>query len=105
MQIEHIAVIGAGQMGTGIAQVAAAAGFQVQLLDVDEKLAVRAKERIDGALAGQVKKGKLEDKVRIETVADARGDRPWAPKPRATEPPPDWGDDDDRPTRKPRRHR
>jgi len=69
MQIEHIAVIGAGQMGTGIAQVAAAAGFQVQLLDVDEKLAVRAKERIDAALAGQVKKGKLEDKVRTETVA------------------------------------
>jgi len=69
MQIEHIAVIGAGQMGTGIAQVAAAAGFQVQILDVDEKLAVRAKERIDGALASQVKKGKLEDKVRAETVA------------------------------------
>ena len=69
MQIEHIAVVGAGQMGTGIAQVAAAAGFQVQLLDVDEKLAVRAKERIDAALAGQVKKGKLEDKVRVETVS------------------------------------
>jgi 3-hydroxybutyryl-CoA dehydrogenase len=69
MQIEHIAVVGAGQMGTGIAQVAAAAGFQVQLLDVDEKLAVRAKERIDAALASQVKKGKLEDKVRLETVS------------------------------------
>lgn len=69
MQIEHIAVIGAGQMGTGIAQVAAAAGFQVQLLDVEEKLAIKAKERIDAALAGQVKKGKLDDKVRAETVA------------------------------------
>ena len=69
MQIEHIAVIGAGQMGTGIAQVAAAAGFSVQILDVDPKLALRARERIDGALAGQVKKGKLEDAARVQTVA------------------------------------
>jgi 3-hydroxybutyryl-CoA dehydrogenase len=69
MQIEHIAVIGAGQMGTGIAQVAAAAGFQVQILDVDEKLALRARERIDAALAGQVKKGKLEEQVRVQTVS------------------------------------
>ena len=29
-------------------------------------------------------------KVRIETVADARGDRPWSSKPRTTEPPPRW---------------
>jgi competence protein ComEC len=45
-----------------------------------------------------------DGKVRIETVADARGDRPWAPKWRQKEPPVDWGDDDDdRP--RPRRRR
>jgi 3-hydroxybutyryl-CoA dehydrogenase len=56
-------------MGTGIAQVAASAGFQVRLLDVDEALARRACQRIDSALAAQVKKGKLEDSVRADTVA------------------------------------
>lgn len=67
--IESIGVVGAGQMGTGIAQVAASAGFKVRLLDVDEGLAKKACERIDSALANQVKKGKLEDHVRHETVA------------------------------------
>jgi competence protein ComEC len=42
----------------------------------------------------------IEDaQVRVETVADARGDRPWAPKSRAAAPPPGWGDDDYRPRR------
>ena len=44
-----------------------------------------------------------DGKVRIETVADARGDRPWAPKLRATEPPPEWYDEEARP--KPKRRR
>jgi competence protein ComEC len=35
-----------------------------------------------------------DGKVRIETVSDARGDRPWAPKSRQTEPPVDWGNDE-----------
>jgi 3-hydroxybutyryl-CoA dehydrogenase len=69
MAIESIGVVGAGQMGTGIAQVAASAGFQVRLLDVNESLAEKACARIDSALATQVKKGKLDDKVRRETVA------------------------------------
>jgi competence protein ComEC len=44
-----------------------------------------------------------DGKVRIETVADARGDRPWASSTRATEPPPSWGNGDDRPRRRWRR--
>lgn len=69
MAIESIGVVGAGQMGTGIAQVAASAGFNVRLLDVNEALAKKACERIDAALATQVKKGKLDDAVRRETIA------------------------------------
>ena len=69
MAIESIGVVGAGQMGTGIAQVAASAGFQVRLLDVNEALAEKACARIDSALATQVKKGKLDDSVRRETIA------------------------------------
>ena len=69
MAIVNIGVVGAGQMGTGIAQVAASAGFNVRLLDVNEGLAKKACERIDSALATQVKKGKLEDSVRRETTS------------------------------------
>jgi 3-hydroxybutyryl-CoA dehydrogenase len=69
MAIESIGVVGAGQMGTGIAQVAASAGFNVRLLDVNEALAKKACARIDAALATQVKKGKLEDSVRLETMS------------------------------------
>jgi competence protein ComEC len=43
-----------------------------------------------GAYALTIKDGK----VRIETVAEARGDRPWAQRSGATVPPADWGDDD-----------
>ena len=68
MTIERIAVIGAGQMGTGIAQVAAQAGFTVRLLDVDPALAQAAVQRISAALSGQVKKGKLEERVQVETM-------------------------------------
>ncbi|MEY4575522.1 MAG: hypothetical protein RL701_225 [Pseudomonadota bacterium] len=69
MSIERIAVVGAGQMGTGIAQVAAQAGFTVRLLDVDAALAQAAVQRINQALGAQVKKGKLEERVQVETVA------------------------------------
>lgn len=69
MAIESIGVVGAGQMGTGIAQVAASAGFQVRLLDVDEAVAKKACARIDAALANQVKKGKLDDSVRQQTLS------------------------------------
>jgi 3-hydroxybutyryl-CoA dehydrogenase len=69
MEIQRIGVVGAGQMGTGIAQVAAQAGLDVQLMDLDLRLAQAAIDRIDRALAGQVKKGKLDDGVRIATLA------------------------------------
>jgi 3-hydroxybutyryl-CoA dehydrogenase len=69
MDIERIGVIGAGQMGTGIAQVAAQAGLSVQLLDVDPEVAKAAVKRIDNALSGQVKKGKLDDAVRVATLS------------------------------------
>jgi 3-hydroxybutyryl-CoA dehydrogenase len=75
MEIERIGVVGAGQMGSGIAQVAAQAGLAVCLLDRDEKLASGAKQRIERALAAQVSKGKLDAQTcsqvlaRIETAA------------------------------------
>jgi 3-hydroxybutyryl-CoA dehydrogenase len=60
-QIERIGVIGAGQMGTGIAEVAALAGYQVRLLDVGQAQLDQAIERIDSHLERRVSKGTLED--------------------------------------------
>jgi 3-hydroxybutyryl-CoA dehydrogenase len=52
-------VIGAGQMGQGIAQVAAQTGCRVPLLDASPELAEQGRKRIERAVARQVEKGKL----------------------------------------------
>lgn len=54
-----ICVCGAGTMGSGIAQVAAAAGFATILFDAYEEAVQRAKEKLEKDLATLVKKGKL----------------------------------------------
>ncbi len=59
MVIERMAVVGAGQMGSGIAQVAAQAGIEVVLADASPELARKGVERLGGALAKLVEKGKL----------------------------------------------
>jgi 3-hydroxybutyryl-CoA dehydrogenase len=59
MTVKQIFVAGAGQMGAGIAQVAAQAGYQVILWDVTHELAQRGLSGIDRFLARAVEKGKL----------------------------------------------
>ena len=62
--IETVAVIGAGQMGSGISQTVAANGKKVLLADIDLATAEKARENIDRALGKLVGRGKIE-------VADA----------------------------------
>ena len=57
---ETVAVIGAGQMGSGIAQTVAMHGTQVLLADVDLATAQASHKGIDAALGKLVGKGKLE---------------------------------------------
>ncbi len=64
-----VAVIGAGVMGAGIAQVAAQAGHPVQLMDLREGAAAAAIAQIGKALDGLVAKGRLEAAER-EAVMD-----------------------------------
>jgi len=59
MAIETMAVVGAGQMGSGIAQVAAQAGLKVILADASGDLAKRAVDKLGATLAKLVEKGKL----------------------------------------------
>jgi 3-hydroxybutyryl-CoA dehydrogenase len=64
-----VAVIGAGTMGAGIAQVAAAAGHRVLLYDTEPTAPTKAEERIAGALARAVDKGRLAPEERERTLA------------------------------------
>jgi 3-hydroxybutyryl-CoA dehydrogenase len=58
-EIKTIAVIGAGQMGSGIAQVAAGKGLNVILCDASADLAKKSKDRIGKILGKLVAKGKM----------------------------------------------
>jgi 3-hydroxybutyryl-CoA dehydrogenase len=66
--IRRIAVIGAGQMGRGIAQVAASAGIDVVLSDVSAELADKAKQSIGAVLARLVEKAKITEDDRKGTL-------------------------------------
>ncbi len=63
-EIRHIFVVGAGTMGSGIAQVAATSGYQVTLMDVDPDQLTRALQVIDKSTAKLVSKGKLSEEQR-----------------------------------------
>jgi len=57
---ERVAVIGAGQMGNGIAHVFAQNGFDVVMIDVSAEALERGKGTIAGNLDRQIKKGTLQ---------------------------------------------
>lgn len=59
MSIKTVLMVGAGFMGTGIAQVAAAAGYRVLLWDVKKELAESALGRMSRSLEERVAKGKM----------------------------------------------
>ncbi|MCL2337612.1 MAG: 3-hydroxybutyryl-CoA dehydrogenase [Firmicutes bacterium] len=64
MEIKKVMVIGAGQMGSGIAQVAAAAGYEVILNDIKDEFVQRGLGIIEKNLGRDVAKGRLEESVK-----------------------------------------
>ena len=74
--MKTIGIIGAGQMGNGIAHVCALSGYDVRLLDVNPEALPKALNTISGNLDRQVARGKIkaEDKEkalkRITTGTD-----------------------------------
>ncbi len=72
MTIERMAVVGAGQMGGGIAQVAAQAGISVTLVDATPELAGKALSRLGTALQKLVDKGKLTAEQRSAILGRIR---------------------------------
>lgn len=69
MDIQKIGVIGAGQMGNGIAHVMALAGFDVVLNDVDKQALDKAVDAVNANLSRQASRGKISD----EQVQEALG--------------------------------
>jgi 3-hydroxybutyryl-CoA dehydrogenase len=83
MEIRTLGVVGGGQMGGGIAHVAAAVGLMVTLVDVEERFLEKARAAIEKNLDREVAKGKrtadekaaalalLSATTRLEALADA----------------------------------
>ncbi len=69
MSIERVGVIGAGQMGSGIAEVSAKAGADVLVYEPTEKLVDAGRERLTGSLERAASKGKLSESDRDATLA------------------------------------
>ena len=67
--IDDVAVIGAGQMGNGIAHVFAAAGFDVAMIDVSDAALQRGLSTIEKNLERQVKKGAIDASAKDATLA------------------------------------
>ena len=61
MNISKVAILGAGTMGLGIAQVSALAGYEVLLYDIHGDALKKAAEKIDQNLAKGVEKGKVSE--------------------------------------------
>ncbi|APH03345.1 3-hydroxybutyryl-CoA dehydrogenase [Bacillus weihaiensis] len=69
MTIQKIMVVGAGQMGAGIAQVCAMSGIEVVLHDIKEEIVEKGMLAIDKQLQRQVEKGKLTKELKEETLS------------------------------------
>ncbi|HET7633054.1 MAG TPA: 3-hydroxybutyryl-CoA dehydrogenase [Gemmatimonadaceae bacterium] len=66
---ERIAVLGAGQMGNGIAHVFAQAGYPVSMIDISQAALAKGRETISRNLDRQVKKGTLQPADKDATLA------------------------------------
>ncbi|MHC5012846.1 MAG: 3-hydroxyacyl-CoA dehydrogenase family protein, partial [Planctomycetota bacterium] len=68
MAIQNVGVVGCGLMGSGIAQIAAGAGHQVVVREIDEALLAKGRGRVEKFLGKAVEKGKLDPAVRDDIL-------------------------------------
>ncbi len=73
MEIKKVCVLGAGIMGAGIAQVAAEAGFQVAMRDIEDRFVEKGLSTIKGNLDRAVSKGKLAAEEAASVLARVQG--------------------------------
>jgi 3-hydroxybutyryl-CoA dehydrogenase len=70
--IERVGVVGAGLMGAGIAEVAAKAGTDVTVCDINEAAVSAGRSRIETSLQKAVRAGKLDDDAAMAALAHVR---------------------------------
>ena len=73
MDIKMIGVLGAGSMGNGIAQVAAQAGYQVVMRDIEDHFVENGLKAIEKFLAKSVEKGKMTEGQKKDVLGRIRG--------------------------------
>jgi 3-hydroxybutyryl-CoA dehydrogenase len=78
MAIRTVGVLGCGLMGSGIAQISAAAGFKTFVLEVDDGVLRKGLGRVDKFLSDGVAKGKVSADVRDKTLANLQGTTSYA---------------------------
>jgi 3-hydroxybutyryl-CoA dehydrogenase len=71
-KIEKVAVLGGGLMGSGIAQVSAAAGFPTTVREVSDALGLKARQAIEKSLAKGIERGKVTESERDKTLKNLR---------------------------------
>ncbi|WP_340084059.1 3-hydroxyacyl-CoA dehydrogenase NAD-binding domain-containing protein [Siminovitchia sp. FSL H7-0308] len=69
MSIQTIGVVGAGSMGSGIANLAALNGFHVILRDIEDRFVEGALSRMDKFMSKSVERGKMTEEQKQETFA------------------------------------
>ncbi|HET9635585.1 MAG TPA: 3-hydroxybutyryl-CoA dehydrogenase [Gemmatimonadaceae bacterium] len=69
-RIERVAVFGGGLMGSGIAQVAAAAGFPTIVREVSRELCDKSQKSIEKTLAKGIERGKVTEQERDKTLSN-----------------------------------
>ena len=71
-EIRKVAVLGGGLMGSGIAQVSAAAGFQTTVREVSEALGTKSRQAIEKSLAKGIERGKTTPAERDTTLGNLK---------------------------------
>jgi 3-hydroxybutyryl-CoA dehydrogenase len=71
-QVKKVGVAGGGLMGSGIAQVAAAAGFPTVVREVSQNLCDKSRQSIDKVLAKGIERGKVTEAQRATTLENLR---------------------------------
>ncbi len=73
MEIKTVGVVGAGQMGNGIAQVAAHSGFRVVMSDIADSFVQKGLSTISKNLDRMVEKGKIPSQMKDEIMGRVKG--------------------------------
>lgn len=73
MEIRKVGVLGCGLMGSGIAEVAARAGYDTVVREVSEEVVEKGLQKIHGSLAKAVEKGKMTAEERDQAVSRLSG--------------------------------